>query len=260
MKKLLIFLTLIFLTIGIAAGCSSGGDTPLAPGDGIARESSGEPAHMLWGMYQFVLDKHSATMDIIPIRAADMHVNVLPFLEPPAFVNVSLESLHINGNIVEADIGLRHPFLGLAEFTGFDVSGILIGSGSITGFPDTGIRLAGPGNVRLLNADGYSRWWNPTEFPHNAGMLGYVDGLLGTPDFAGNFNATVNGYKYFCDDLTSPNAPLSDVDPLYRGMFTPGNKIVRRYTIDMGAGLVFNYALDACWEYPIGSPPVHGAG
>ena len=32
-------------------------------------------------------------------------------------------------------------------------------------------------------------------------------------------------------------------------------KNVRHYTIEMNAGLTFNYAVDACWKMPVGSPP-----
>ncbi len=70
---------------------------------------------------------------------------MLPFLEPPPFVYLSLESLEINGNIVEADIGLRHPFLGLTEFTSFDVCGILISNGSVSGFDEADLLMPGQG-------------------------------------------------------------------------------------------------------------------
>jgi hypothetical protein len=115
--------------------------------------------------------------------------------------------------------------------------------------------MAGEGDTRLLNPDGYTRWWNPTEFPHTDTMFGYKDGLLGTPDSVADFNSTINAYKLFCDDITEPDAPLSDVDPSSRCVFTSGSQNVRHYTIDMGDGLVFNYAVDANWMMPEGTPP-----
>jgi hypothetical protein len=190
------------------------------------------------------------------LRAAEFHLNALPFLEPPPLVNLTLESLKFNGDIVEADIGLRHPFLGLDEFTGFDVCGVFISNGSMSGFSDPDIVMAGEGDTRLLNADGHSRWWNPAEFPVNLGTIfSYNDGLLGTPDSVADYSSTVNGYKYFCDDLTAPEAPLTDVTLAKRGMFSAGQKNIRHYTIHLGAGLIFNYAIDACWEFPEGSKP-----
>jgi hypothetical protein len=181
---------------------------------------------------------------------------VLPFLEPPPFVNLTLDSLEFNGNLIEADIGLRHPFLGLTEFTGFDVCGVFISNGSSTGFTDPDLVMAGSGDTRLLNPDGVTRWWNPAEFPANGTMFGYVDGLLGAPDSFADFNSTINPYKYYCDDIINPDDPLSTVDITNRGMFSPGQKNSRHFTIELGsAGLAFNYAIDASWQFPQGDPP-----
>ena len=47
-------------------------------------------------------------------------------------------------------------------------------------------------------------------------MFSYNDGLLGTPDSVGHFTGTVNGYKYFADNLIA-NEPIEDfvLNPLY---------------------------------------------
>ncbi len=246
---------ILLASLVFAIGCSGASNDVAAPAKSLERDSIDASSHMLWGYYQFIADPVAGTLEITPMRGTEMHLNALPFLEPPAFVHVSLESLEINGNTVEADIGLRHPFLGLTEFSGFDVCGILISDGSISGFSDAGIVIPGAGDVRLLNPDGYSRWWNPSEFPAGAGMFGYQDGMLGTPDSIADFSATVNGYKYFCDDLDDPDGPLSDVTPESRGLFNAGQKNIRHYTIDITPGLVFNYAVDANWVFPQGDPP-----
>jgi hypothetical protein len=211
---------------------------------------------MCWGLWQFIADPEAATLDVVHLRIGDMHLNALGFLEPPPLVNLTLESLEFNGNIIEADIGLRHPFLGLTEFTGFDVCGILITNGSCSGFEDADLIMAGDGDTHLKNPDGYTRWWNPAEFPADGTIFGYKDGLLGTPDSVGNYNSTINAYKYFCDDLVNPDDPLDKVTPEKRGMFGAGQKNIRHYTIEIGAGgLIFNYAVDANWEFPGGDPP-----
>jgi len=236
------------------AGCSGANiENPAIPA--CSNEKTAQ-SHQLWGLYQFTCEPAANSLEIIPLRAADMHLNVLPFLEPPALSNLTLESLKFTGNIIDADIGLKHPFLGLTEFTGFDVSGIVISNGSYSGYDDWSIKIAGPGDLRLLNADGHSRWWNPLEFPAkpSAPITGYKDGLLGTPDNVAHYNSTVNGYKYFADGL-GPDDPVTDIDPAQRGLFRPGQKIIRHYSIDMGAGLIFNYAIDACWQYPQGNKP-----
>ncbi len=243
------------VAVSIITGCSSTNPaSPATPGES-ARDAS-STSHQLWGYYQFTIDPDAAIVDITPLRHADLHMNVLPFLEPPALLNLTLETLQFNGNIIEADIGLRHPFLGLNQFTGFDVRGIFITSGSVTGFSNPDLRLAGESDTRLLNPDGYTRWWNPSEFPVNTGTIaGYNDGLLGTPDSVGNFNCTLNGYKYFCDDLDDTSDPLDEITLANRGLFSAGQKNVRHYTIRMQGGLVFNYAIDASWVFPTGSPP-----
>ena len=252
-----IYTLLLMAVIMTTLGCSgSTGQIPMTPENEAAAATYG--SHMSWGLSQFIADPQKETLDVIPLRGAEFHLNALAFLEPPALVYLSLESLDFNGNMIETDIGLRHPFLGLDEFTGFDVYGILITNGSLTGFTDTDIRYAGPGDTRLLNPDGHTRWWNPTDFPANssAPISGYIDGLLGAPDSFGEYNSTLNGYKYFCDSLDDPNDPLSDVALASRGMFSAGQKNVRHYSIELGTdGLVFNYAIDACWQFPDGDPP-----
>ncbi len=254
MRRLCVIIIFAALIISFA-GCSSGRDAIVAePADAAAASIAN--SHQLWGMWQFIADPLSETLDVVQLRTSDMHLNALPFLEPPALVNLSLENLEFNGNIIETDIGLRHPFLGLAQFTGFDVCGIFITNGSVSGFDDAGIVMAGDGETRLLNPDGLTRWWNPAEFPINNGtMFAYNDGLLGVPDSSANYNCTLNGYKYFCDDLAA-DEPLSGITLESRGLFSAGQKNIRHYTIELGAeGLIFNYAVDADWVFPQGAAP-----
>jgi len=255
MKDNSIRLVLFLLILGLAiyVGCSGSNPGILTPD---AKIPVANGSHNFWGLWQFAADPVKCTLDVVQLRTGDFHLNTIVFLEPPPLVNLTLESLKFNGDIVEADIGLRHPFLGLNEFTGFDVCGVLITNGSATGFDDPGLRMAGNGDTCLLNPDGWTRWWNPAEFPIGETMSNYKDGLLGTPYSIGNYNSTINAYKLFCDSLTTPNAPVSDLTPASRCVFGAGQKNVRHYTIELGSdGLVFNYAVDASWEFPDGQPP-----
>lgn len=245
---------LIICTLLFILGCSSAAENPIAvpePAPCITTSN-----HYNWGLWQFVVNPEEANLDIIQLRSGEMHLNALTFLEPPPLVNLTLESpLQFTGNILDVDIGLRHPYLGLKEFTGFDVCGIFITSGSVTGFSDTSIRMAGEGDTRLLNPDGYTRWWNPTEFPNDKTIFSYKDGLLGTTNSVAQFSSTLNAYKYFCDELTDPNMPLSGMDAESRCFFSTGAKNIRHYTIELGGGLIFNYAVDASWQFPTGPKP-----
>ncbi len=259
MKKLALILAIVML---LAYGCSGGGSqSPLIPEAGSKLPAEGqtvntEASHTNWGLWQFAFDQDAQTLDVIQLRTGAMHLNVVKFVDNPPLVYLTLESLDINGNTVTADIGLRHPFLGLIEFTGFDVKGILISDGGISGFTDPALNFPGEADTRLMNADGYTRWWNPTEFPDDGTIFGYTDGVLGTPDSTADFSGILNGYKYFCDDLDDPDAPLDGITLENRGMFSAGQKNVRQYVIQMEpAGLVFNYAVDASWRFPQGDPP-----
>ena len=250
-------LVLLAMMISLAAlGCSGAG-IPSSPDPAVLPADASRKIHSSWGLWQGVINPQAETIEFTELRTGDFHLNVLPFLEPPPLLNLTLESLEFNGDIIEVDIGLRHPFLGLTEFTGFDVCGIFISNGSISGFADSDLVMAGKGDTRLLNADGYSRWWNPAEFPMNGSIFGYTDGLLGAPDSFADYNSTINGYKYFCDDLHNPDDPLDEVT---QEMFSAGQKNIRHYTIKMGSGLIFNYAVDASWQFPEGDQPFSATG
>lgn len=250
----------VSLFLFIAASCSSSGQPTQPEGPAgaspisIAHETQSS-SHECWGLYQFFIDPDARTLEFVALREARMHLNALNFLEPSSPPLLALETVEFSGNSVTAGIGLRHPFLGLDEFTGFDVCGIVITDGNLFGFVDNEIRMAHPEETRLVNADGYSRWWNPKEFPHTTTMFGYQDGLMGLPDEVVEYSSTINGYKYFCDDLDSDD-PVFDVDVNSRGVFSAGQKNVRDFEIKWDQyGLIFNYAIDASWVFPSGDYP-----
>ncbi len=239
------------------SGCSHA-SSPVEPGIGENIYPVGDREanhHSLLGLYSFVCHPETGTVDVIPLRDADLHLNALKLLEPPAFLYLTIEGPpQFNGNILDVDIGLRHPFPDQDVYTGFDVCGIIFTHGSITGFGDPDIVMAGDGDTRLLNTDGYTRWWNPTEFPHGDNVFSYIDGMFGNPADTSDFNCTVNGYKYFADGLLK-NDPLTVLTPEQRGVFSAGAKNIRHYTIDLSGEPGFNYAIDACWKKPSVIPP-----
>jgi hypothetical protein len=248
--------TLLSLLVAglLAAGCAGTGlNQPLTPdvSPDLPRATS---SHQLWGMWQFIADPQTSTLEVVPLRSGEFHANVVPFLEPPAGLKLSISNLVFDGLICDVDVTLVHPFPGLSQYSGFDVTGILISRGEWRGWHDSRLRLSGEGDTRLLNPDGYTRWWNPKEFPQNGTILRYKDGMLGNPHAEVNFNANINGYKMFCDDLDAYD-PLLGLDPSNRLIFTHGYTNMRHYTIDFEGGVIFNYAVDANWEPPDGDPP-----
>jgi hypothetical protein len=228
--------------------------SPVTPSQ-VQASISPSDSHYLWALWQFTADPAKGTLDVVPMRTSAMHVNVVPFLEPPAGLRLKISNLHFDGALCDVDVSLVHPFPGLDQYTGFDVCGIFISSGSITGFADPNIFMSGPGDTQLLNPDGYTRWWNPVEFSGpGQPIMRYKDGLLGTNYSTAGYNCTVNGYKLFADGLDS-DADIHDLGPVNRNTFSAGQSRTRHYTIDFSYGVTFNYAVDANWEQPAGGPP-----
>lgn len=251
-------LTVVISAFLLIAGCSSG-EIPTTPSQQEINPSSNAQTHTCLGLWQFRIDPENESIEVVPLRGEQLHMNGLAFMEPPVGRSLSIdEVVDMTSNEVTVDIRLNHPYPGMDFACAFDVCGILISHGSKY-FPlSDKLYFPDEGDVRLLNPDGYIRWWNPEEFPPNPTVphQGYVDGLLGKPNSVAEFDATLNGYKYFSSDLADPESPLSELDPSLRGAFVPGTSCVRRYQIAFSPGnLVFNYAVDASWARPTSGGP-----
>jgi len=212
------------------------------------------------GLWQFIWDPENQTLDYCQLRVPDFHLNVLTWLEPEPLLYLTIEGEIIYdfvNNTIKVDIGLIHPFAGLNEFAGFDVKGIVISRHDLTDdTPSRDLKMPGPTTLRLLNADGYTRMWNPDEFPYDPAndIFTYKDGLLGAPDEWAKYDAQLNGYKYYCNGI-GPGDPVTNMPFTDRGVFAPGSKNVRTFLISSPQGLIFNYAVDASWEFPTGDYP-----
>ena len=250
---------IMFLLGAVLPGCTNT-KTPLTPSNDPSAARTGSETRQCLGLWQFTIDPVQKSLDCVPLRAIQTHMNALTFMEPPAGVLLKIDQVVsvVSGEIT-VDIALTHPYPGANFAAAFDVCGILISHGSLY-FPFSDkLYFPGDDQVRLLNPDGYTRWWNPVEFPYDAAhpSKGYKDGLLGKKNSVANFDATLNGFKYFASDLSSPDAPLSELDKNMRGAFVPGTTCVRRYRIAFNPGnLVFNYAVDANWAPPTGPIPI----
>ena len=65
---------------------------------------------------------------------------------------------------IDLDVTIKHPMI-QDRFDGYDVRGMFIGDGSNQLNYNPDLRHSSPGvDQILLNADGYSRWFNPAEF------------------------------------------------------------------------------------------------
>ncbi len=249
MKRLPLFPCLFILLIIVLASCSSGGEvtSPATLDNPRTQTSEAHGSTTLWGVWEIVIDRNTGNVNLNTLRQADLSLNVLGFLEPPALVNLAIDfnTLVFDGpnNYIGVDVILTHPFITNEKvFTGFDVKGIVFGP-------------------VVENADGLTRYFNPDEFTGTP--FGYKDGLLGAPDSDVNYPKEFNGYKYFADkislDETVPDYFSDPINLANRGVFPEGGKIKRHYDLRFGTPntpfMVFNYAIYASHGWPTGDPP-----
>lgn len=256
MVRYLIASALVFL-ISITVISCSGHSNPVIPDNPeLSTQSGNVPGgnHILWGYYQVSIDSDKMEAEITHLRTAELNVNVTQFLQKP-FSPINLISIQIlpestpNDGFFAVDVTLQHPFPGVEQYRGFDVRGIFMSNGTsnLPGSPE--MTYPGPADSHLLNEDGFTVWWNSTDFTA-PGPFGFTPGALAPPVVP---DAILNPYKYFCDDLEA-NSPMSNVSFESRGTFsaTKGTN-TRRYEIQFkkdGLQTVFdfNYAVDASWE------------
>lgn len=262
MRFVKFFSTGLLIISVLLAMSSCGHESPVVSsttveGDRYRQHAGGR--HLL-GLWQFRIDPPNENIEVVPLRNSQIHLNALAFMEPPAGVLLKIkEVIEFKPGEITVDIALTHPFPAAKFAAAFDVCGIVISHGSYFYPLSDKLKFPGEDKVRLLNPDGYTRWWNPIEFPYNAASpeKGYIDGLMGKKNSTAHFDATLNGYKYFASDLSSPDSDLSELDINMRGAFVPGTTAVRRYKIGFTQGkLIFNYAVDANWAPPTGPSPI----
>jgi len=250
-------------------GCSGGKVNPLTPTNDLAGNAAINATQThLWGYYDVYIDIPTQTATAVPNRGAMFSANVVQFVNSP----VSNLSFLINGTPVDPafvdvdiDVSITHPFSGLTMYNGYDVRGIFIGNGTPTLKYDTpDLKYAGhkgttdqemydyalttgdPG--KYGNPDGYTRWFNPTEFG-TTGLFGYTKGAVATPAYSGT--ATLNPYKYFADQLgVADNAYTFLTTSAGHGVFTAGVTNKRNYYLRFpnSVGIKFNYAIVANWK------------
>ncbi len=226
----------VLLAVAILIGCAGTGvHEPITPSPSVAKAVADAGNRYVWGLWDVRISADRQTAEMIPLRAADMHLNVVRLLEvTPCKTCLTIGNLHVTGpNELQADVRLQHPFPGLLKFTGFDVRGVFIAQTDFT-FPVSGRKIAWGDDVpRMLNPDGYTSLFNPTEYPPTfPAALGYIPGKFAT---GGDLIATLNPFAAYRRD-----AP--------RRMFEAGSAETRTVQIYAPPGPIhFGYAVDACW-------------
>lgn len=248
------------------SGCGGSGmpvtpDNELPPVLNQADNISAGGREILLGLYDIIIDRATGNVDIIPERGASFELNLLKFLQPPV-KNPSLISLDFlpetnfwTGYIL-VDIGIEHP-LPSTQFMIFDVMGIFFpAEGDSVSTVDPTIAWPSGDQAKLINADGYTRWWNQVEFTSFDTVFGYTEWHIAPHLF--NSTTTLNPFKYYADGL----APDDPADPWHlmgtnRGSFSPSSPGFneRRYEIQFpydGATVDyrFKFAISASFEFP----------
>jgi len=281
-------ISIAFLYAVIMVGCS-GGDiqTPISPDPApqVSQEpppdltpeipripdSSPDVKNYLWGYYDCYLDTENNTVEAVPNRNVMFNANVVQFLNAnPAFF--TFDFVDINGTAshidVDIDVSIKHPFGGAEKFNGYDVRCVFIGYGSAElqsnglkypVFADDMHMRDDPFNGDGGGPDGYTRWFNPTEFT-TPGLLGYTHGTKAFMDDLTN-TATLCPYKYYTDFLDPNDDVITWLDnyPENYGVFSAGFTNTRNFFIRFptGSGLKWAYAVVASWAG--GQPDDHPA-
>jgi len=133
----------------VFAGCAHP-NTPVVPGD-ISADL--HPGRVLWGIWRLDFDPVSAQARAIPVHTAAFHIDVTPYILPPACpdcLELSVTQFVSPLGILDLEASIRNP----KSLTGYDVRAILRWQ---TGH----IWLANADDYTLLFDDGGTKTLNP---------------------------------------------------------------------------------------------------
>jgi len=235
------------MLLALLLGCSRSHD-PIAGGldtgvgPALARQSSDShftaASRVLWGIWRISISADRRTVTVVPDRVGAEHFNVIRLIEvAPCDDCLQIKNLQVVPEGLSADVTLIHPFPDFLKYSGFDVRAIFI-SGARYTFPVSGREIAwGDDVMRMLDPDGYTQLFNPTDFPYTTPpVLGYIPGHRAP---GGDLSATLNPYVAYEQDKQ-------------RCVFMPGTLSTRTVLLDVPPGsLEFGYAVDASW-FPAG--------
>ncbi|HDS29451.1 MAG TPA: hypothetical protein ENN67_00255 [Firmicutes bacterium] len=258
--ELLTYLAVIALMIGCSG---NGSQAPLVPDNEPNMTAQNDVVSgnntYIWEMGEVTIDVESNTVEVVPLRTADFTLNIVKFLQPPAgstanlTVTLDLPNCDVPNAYIDLDCTLNHPFPG-TEFWGFDVRIIVFAGGSIVGKHDPSLRYPAPTELRMVNADGYTRWWNREEFFPTDKIFGYTEGVM-APAFTTTWSR-VNGYKYYYQGITAKQMPPNPPEA-GRGSF-PSGSVTREMLLQfpkVAQPFKFKYSIAASWENPTVNPP-----
>ena len=263
-RKSYMLLCGVLAVILLVIGCSKGGGSPLTP-DPVQQSVTDTYSvnNFCLGLYDIKFDPVTHEFDVVPLRGPQFQLNLVLMLQPPVgnpgnfTLTFHPDESDIPNGLLDLDINLTHPFPG-TDLRTFDLRLAFMGDKStqISSF-DYGIQYPKPTETRLLNADGYTRWWNATEFL-SENFFGYVE-----PWIANTFpKATLNGFKYYSDDLGADDPFDPDLET--RGTWSTQtvtgekNTLSRRHTIQfamMGGTPAYWFSYAVLTSFDVPQPP-----
>ncbi len=268
-------IAIILLSLFIL-GCGNSGSDPIAGNTDnnftqtYSKTDVNYTPRVLWGLWHCFMEPGSDRIEIVPLRTANFTANMNNLLSLTEdnfqISDLDVTNLQTEGRL-DCTVTIKHPFLGHDQFHGFDVRGVFLHNGASTltydGLTYSGGPDAGGNEATLLNADGWTRWFNQPEFNGDGiPLFEYCPGELSNLP---NPSAMLNPYKIFADYLDMDDdyhewvtAPGNADD---RGIFRAGMINSRRYKLEFpiidGSPVVdFQYAVIAAWEP--GDPTLSG--
>ena len=150
MHRKLTYIALLVSILLFALACSQ--SNPVAPPGDFLERLTGSEEHGVWGYYTLYIDPESPNVEVVSSRQVTGHLNVKPFVSPPACTDCLLimPTGPYAGNILPLDISLKNP----KAIKGYDVRGILISN-------DAGVGLANADDYTDLFDDGGAVTINP---------------------------------------------------------------------------------------------------
>jgi hypothetical protein len=252
----------LIIAMLLMVGCSNSG-TALTPnpvenpeitiGSTNFRQSTGN--NYLLAYHDIYFDIESGTFEAVENRTAAFTLNIVPFLNKmtvPKY-GITFGSVVIHNDDpaflgVDVEFTVHHPFPGYDQYQAYDLRGVIIGDGADTMvYGDLNTARHGA-DLWMKNPDGYTRWFNPTDFTSEM-IFGYVPG--GYQNYAGN--AQLNPYKYYSKHLQKDQNLWSYLtqNENFSGLFESGSGRTMELEFPLppgGMGIKFGYAVVVAWE------------
>ncbi len=256
------FTLLIAVAFVIGFGCSGGNGSPVIPDAENVPDLTPAPDHPaqsanthLLGYYDIYYDFAENTFEAVEDRTAAFTLNIVPFLNQMTVPmnGITFGSIIIHDDDptflgVDVEFTVHHPFPGIQQYDAYDLIGVIIGDGAHL-MEYNGLRTGEHGtDLWMKNPDGYTRWFNPSEFTTEL-IFGWAPG--GWQNLKGD--ATLNPYKYYSKHLGKDDDLWNYLtgDNNWDGFFESGSGRTMELEFPLfpqGIGLKFGYAIVVEWE------------